>query len=135
MPKKEENRNNQLCRVLRSLNILEHKRYGMTVKELWRALEERGLSVSERTVDRDLKGMMKAGFPLQIVGEDVNRAQKWALDKSTKVGEYLSLTMREIMALHLARSILTPVKETPFFDDLQSLFNKIEDKLSKSHLY
>ena len=52
------------------------------------------------------------------------------MEKTTKVSHYLVLNSRELLALYLARSMLSPLKETPFFDDLRTTFNKIEEKLS-----
>ena len=61
---------------------------------------------------------------------DSDKGAQWILESTTKLSHYLVLNSRELMASYLARGMLSPLKETPFFDDLTSTFNKIEEKLS-----
>ena len=123
-------RNAQISRIYTILNILEHAPHGLSVTDLCERLNNRGFEVVKRTVYRDLDALRGSGFPLNEKGQDDDNGTRWALEKTTKVNNYLVLTARELMALYFARSMLSPLKETPFFDDLTTTFHKIEEKLS-----
>ncbi len=45
------------------------------------------------------------------------------------MNDYFILNARELFALYLARGALTPLKETPFFQDLESIFVRLEQRL------
>ena len=122
-------RNSQVSRIYKILNILEASRYGMSASDITARLADRGFEVTKRTVYRDLEALKAAGFPLDEKGRDSDNGAQWTLENTTKLSHYLVLNSRELMALYLARGMLSPLKETPFFDDLTSTFNKIEEKL------
>lgn len=123
-------RNAQVSRIYKILNILEGAPHGLSVSDLCDRLHDRGFEVGKRTVYRDLDALRSAGFPLNEKGKDDVNGTRWTLEKTTKVSHYLVLSARELIALYLARGMLSPLKETPFFEDLTTTFSKIEEKLT-----
>jgi predicted DNA-binding transcriptional regulator YafY len=129
-------RNTQVSRIYKILTLLEGAPHGLSVADLTSRLTDRGFDVGKRTVYRDLEALKAAGFPLDEKGKSDDNGTKWTLERNTRVSHYLVLSARELIALYLARGVLSPLKDTPFFDDLQSTFDKIEDKLGeKSHSF
>jgi predicted DNA-binding transcriptional regulator YafY len=129
-------RNAQVTRLYRILGILEGAPHGLTVAGLTERMNERGFEVGKRTIYRDLEALQAAGFPLNFTGKSDDQAARWTLERNMKVGHHLALSSRELLALYLARSILAPLKETPFYEDLASTFAKIEDKIGvKAHSF
>ena len=124
-------RNRQVSRIYAILNLLEGSVSGLTAAEITTRVNERGHEAKKRTVYRDLEALQAAGFPLaqDDGGDSDENASRWLLEKTARIGEYLVLTPREIVGLYLARQVLTPLRDTPFFADLEQLFGKIEDKL------
>ena len=126
-------RNSQIARILTLLDVLDCSTEGHTVSELWERLSSRGHDAGKRTVYRDLEALSQAGFPLMPDGEE-SAIQKWKLERNTRINQYLVLSARELFALFLARGALTPLQSTPFFNDLQTIFQKLEEKLGKKQI-
>jgi predicted DNA-binding transcriptional regulator YafY len=122
-------RNSQVLRIYRLLSILEGAPHGLTAVDLESRLHERGFEVGKRTIYRDLEALKAAGFPLEEKGKSDENGTRWTLERNAKVNHYLVLNSRELMALYMARSMLAPLRETPFFQDLSSTFDKIADKI------
>ncbi len=127
-------RGSQVARIYKLLTLLELAPQGLSVADLVSRLHDRGFEVDKRTVYRDLDALRAAGFPLEERGKNVHQGSRWTLERSVKVTKALILNARELLALYLARSALTPLKETPFFADLESTFKKIEAKLGEMSL-
>ena len=133
-------RNGQVVRIYHVISVLENSRYGVTVKEIWDKLKEQGFDCSERTVYRDLQALQQTHFPLSSSkdqSDETSGAEKWKLEKHAKVTEHFALSPKELLALYLARGVLTPLRETPFYHDLETIFNKIETRIpgkAKEHL-
>ena len=122
------NRNNQVTRILRTLGVLEGAPHGLTVSELHSRMVDRGFDENEKTTRRDLDAL-RAVFPIEEKGRDDSGATRWVLDPSMRVGDYLTLQYRELIALYLAKGALEPLRETPFYEDLTELFSKINDRI------
>lgn len=122
-------RNSQVVRFYKILNLLEGAPHGLTAKEILDRLKGWGVDVTERTVYRDLEGLKEIGFPLEVRGTSVEGAERWTLEKTTRITEYLVLNAREVLALFLARKMLTPLQDTPFYSDLEVTFAKIESRI------
>ena len=129
-------RHSQVLRIYRVLSILEGAPHGLSVADLESRLKDRGFEVGKRTIYRDLEALKAAGFPLEEKGKSDENGTRWTLERSAKVNHYLVLNSRELMALFMARSMLAPLRETPFFQDLTSTFDKIAEKIgSKAQLF
>ncbi len=124
-------RNAQVSRIYAILNLLEGTPQGLTVLEITSRMKERGHNATKRTIYRDLEALNAAGFPLfpKMDKAEDQSASRWVLERTTRINQYLVLSPRELVGLFLARQVLTPLKNTPFFNDLEELFRKIEDKL------
>ena len=122
-------RNAQVARFYKILTLLEGAPQGLDVNEILGRLQGWGVEVTERTVYRDLDGLKEAGFPLEVKGTSTDGAKRWTLDRTTRLTEYLVLNAREVLALFLARNFLAPLKDTPFYQDLEGTFSKIESKI------
>lgn len=131
-------RNSQVARIYCVLDLLDDSQAGLTVAEIHKRLCERGHDASARTIYRDLEALAQAGFPLfpdEVVSSNSRSpSQRWRLDRNAKINQYLVLSAKELFALFLARGALTPLKATPFFDDLQNVFQKLEDKLGSRQI-
>ena len=126
-------RNSQISRILCLLDLLENSTSGATVSELWQSLTERGHETGKRSVYRDLEALSKAGFPLFPEGDDENN-QRWTLERKVKINQYFILNSRELFALYLARGALVPLRSSPFYSDLESIFAKLEEKLGSKQV-
>lgn len=117
----------QLARQWKIIRMAESRRKGLTATEL--AVE---LGVPLRTVYRDLGAIQEAGFP--IYTEKVNKNSYWKLLDTFKKDFPLPLTVTELMALHMSRSLLGIFEGTIFHDSIESLFNKVRAVLSPETL-
>lgn len=121
-------RNAQVARILSILDFLEGTQGGLSVAEIHEKLSLRGHEASKRTIYRDLEALAQAGFPLFPEGEGEAQT-RWRLERNTKIHQYLVLSAKELFALFLARGALTPLQHTPFYQDLESIFKKLEERL------
>lgn len=109
------------------LRILSARHYGATVKEL---AEE--LTVSEKTIRRDLEVFQTAGFPLEETIEDFGR-KKWKLQTGANPPG-ISLLWDEAAALYLGQRFLEPLAGTPFWEAAQRAFKKIRATLGEGSI-
>lgn len=129
-------RNATTIRTLMVLGLLEKHPQGMTIDEIHSALEDRGHKVDKRTVYRDRDALTEIGFPIyeeEAHDEHGSKTGKKRLrmDSKARVNEYLVLNTNELFALYFAKGMLKPLENTPFFQDISEIFNKIESKLGK----
>ncbi len=131
-------RNGQVSRFYCILNILEASNYGLTADQIWERVKEAGHKASKRTIYRDIEALQQSGFPLSNPNDSVQEgAQKWKLERHAKITDNFILNSKELLALFLARGVLTPLKDTPFYSDLESIFKKIETRIdgkARKHL-
>ncbi|MEK6707099.1 MAG: WYL domain-containing protein [Bdellovibrionota bacterium] len=121
----------QLSRVLTILARLEGAPHGLTVSEMHDRLADEGFKVDKRTVYRDLQALESLAFlyPDESPGDE--GGARWKIHRTMKVGRTLSLEMRELFALYVAKNVLLPLKETPLYTDLERVFKKIEATLGE----
>ncbi len=117
----------QLVRQWILLRTLGARRFGVTISELAGELD-----VSERTIRRDLKSLLEAGFPLEEVVEEFGR-KKWRIEPA-KNQPGLSFTFDEALALYLGRRLLEPLAGTLFWEAAQRAFRKIRATLGADAL-
>ena len=86
-PYSEFMRNNQVARILTLIVILDRNPRGLTVPEMCRALETRGIRVSPRTIYRDIDALDRAGLPLLGAAdeESFNAVARWRFTHGLKV--------------------------------------------------
>ncbi len=125
-------RNEQLIRQHKVLQILERTRFGRTLEEIRDDLvDELGLSsLHPRSVRRDLEALQAAGF--DIVSETLDRGRVWKLGPRARSTLNISASATELMALSLSRDLLYPLAGTPFWQGIESFWNKIREELPDS---
>jgi predicted DNA-binding transcriptional regulator YafY len=130
-------RNAQVSRILAILDILENAPFALSVGEIHSRITDRDHDASKRTVYRDIEALAKAGFPLfPDTGEDGEdkKNPKWRINKGSRIHQHLPLNSKELFTLILARGALKPLQGTPFYEDLQGIFKKLESRLGKMQL-
>jgi predicted DNA-binding transcriptional regulator YafY len=125
-------RNEQLIRQHRLLQMLERARFGKTLTELRDSLvEELGLEqLSERTVRRDLEALQAAGF--DIIVEPMERGTVWSLGENLKTIKDVPASATELLALSMGRDLLAPLAGTPFWQGIETLWNKMRTNLPEA---
>ncbi|HMO92134.1 MAG TPA: WYL domain-containing transcriptional regulator [Pirellulaceae bacterium] len=122
-------RNEQLIRQHKILQILERIRFGETIEEIRHdVIEELGLSkISSRTILRDLEALQAAGFDIQTI--DVDRGKVYKLGPRSKAPAKIAASSTELISLFLGRQLLFPLAGTPFWQGIETFWQKIQDEL------
>ena len=125
-------RNEQLIRQHKILQILERYRYGRTLQEIRDDLvEELGLSsLHTRSVRRDLEALQAAGLDVDV--HDSPRGRVWKLGPTAKESHQIAASETELIALSLSRDLLYPLVGTPFWQGIESFWNKMREKLPEA---
>jgi predicted DNA-binding transcriptional regulator YafY len=111
----------QAGRVHDIIRLIE-ARHGISVAEL---AEETG--VGRRTIQRDLIAIQEAGYPLISEWQESEKVYRF-LTRFKDVPP-ISFTLQELMTLSLLRSQLDLLNGTPFLDEMQSIFRKVNSVL------
>ena len=122
-------RNEQLIRQHKILEILERSRFGRTLEEIRDDLvEELGLgTLHTRSVRRDLEALQAAG--IDVDAHSIQRGRVWKLGPRARSTHKITATATELMALSLGRDLLLPLVGTPFWQGIESFWNKVQDEL------
>lgn len=115
-------RGDQLGRQWKIIQSLLIARWGKSVSEI-----AEDLACHPRTVYRDLEALQVGGFPLYTEKKDGKNL--WSLIETVKRQVPIPLSLTELMALYFSRDMMKVLKNTVFFDSLESLFNKIKSML------
>jgi len=115
-------RGDQLGRQWKIIQILVSSKRGKSAAELARDLE-----CHPRTLYRDLEALQVAGFP--IYTDKVEGKNLWSLLDTVKHQIPVPFRLTELMALYFGRDMLKVFKDTPFYDSLESLFQKVKTTL------
>ena len=115
-------RGDQLGRQWKIIQILVSSKRGKSAAELARDLE-----CHPRTLYRDLEALQVAGFP--IYTDRVEGKNLWSLLDTVKHQIPVPFRLTELMALYFGRDMLKVFKDTPFYDSLESLFQKVKTTL------
>ncbi len=121
-------RGDQLARQWKILQTLMAAKNGKSAGELSRELE-----CHLRTVYRDLEALQAAGFPIYTHRE--NAVSRWALMGTARHPFPLPLSLTEMMALYFSRGLLMSLRESVFYESLESLFLKIKATLPPEYIH
>jgi predicted DNA-binding transcriptional regulator YafY len=122
-------RNEQLIRQHKILQILERVRFGKTLDEIKvDVVEELGLSsIHTRTLRRDLEALQAAG--IDVAAHDSPRGKIWKLGPLAKTTTKISFSSTELIALSLGRELMHPLAGTPFWQGIESFWNKVHEEV------
>lgn len=90
------------------------------------------LHCSKRTIQRDLRVLEKAGFPL--VPEQRNGTTFWRFVEGFENNVPTPFTVPELMALVFSRGLLAPLAGTPIYEYLDGALRKIRARLSPASM-
>jgi predicted DNA-binding transcriptional regulator YafY len=122
-------RNEQLVRQHKLLQILEAYRFGRTLEELRDELVKAlGLSsLHTRSVHRDLEALQAAGIDIDM--HETQRGKVWKFGPRAKGAAKITASATELIALSLSRDLLYPLAGTPFWQGIETFWNKLQDEL------
>jgi predicted DNA-binding transcriptional regulator YafY len=120
-------RGDQLGRQWKIIQTLLSSQRGKAAADL---AEE--LGCHSRTVYRDLEALQIAGFP--IYTERFEGRTLWSILDTVKNQIPLPLNLTELTALYFSRNMLKILKNTVYYDSLESLFEKIKTTLPEEYL-
>jgi len=113
-------RGESLIRQWNLLKALQVHRFGISTDELCRRL-----GCTKRTVQRDLRVLQEAGFPVSYEARDFGK-RFWRLAPHFIEREGLMLSVTEMLSLFLSRQFLAPLSGTQFGDGLATALEKIK---------
>jgi predicted DNA-binding transcriptional regulator YafY len=120
-PGKPQKKYSQAARLHDTIRLIE-SRHGISIEEL-----ADGSGVNRRTVHRDLLAISEAGYPLTA---------EWSGDRKLyrfitgfKDVPPIGFSLQELLTLYFLRSHLETLQGTPFHDDIDSIFRKINSVL------
>jgi predicted DNA-binding transcriptional regulator YafY len=117
-------RNAEVIRQWQILREVESRRTGVTIHEL-AAL----VNVTTRTIRRDLQALQEAGFAVFDEGEE-NETKRWRLDTQPFRAVQEGLSVADVAALYLSRSVVESLSGWPLADELGAAFVKLERALN-----
>ncbi len=117
-------RNTEVIRQWQILRDIEAHRTGVTIHELARSVR-----VTTRTIRRDLQALQEAGFAVYDEGEG-HETKRWKLDAQPFRAVHEGLSISDVAALYLSRSVVEAVSGWPLADELRAAFTKIERALN-----
>jgi predicted DNA-binding transcriptional regulator YafY len=122
-------RNEQLIRQHKLLQFLEGYRFGGTLEELRDDLVKTlGLgSLHTRSVRRDLEALQAAGIDIDM--HETQRGTVWKFGPRAKSAVKITASATELIALSLSRDLLYPLAGTPFWQGIESLWDKLQGEL------
>jgi predicted DNA-binding transcriptional regulator YafY len=120
-------RGDQLGRQWKIIQTMLASRKGVAVSDL---AEDMGCH--PRTVYRDLEALQAAGFPFS--NEQIGKTSRWSFIASAKRQIPIPLDLAELMALYFSRDMMKMLKDTIFYDSLETLFQKIKATLPSEYI-
>lgn len=108
-------RGDQVARLYRLVMALASTKHGLSVERLAGKYEWR-----PRTVYRDLHALELAGFPITRTD-----GARWKLVDGWQERVPFPIPVRQLLALHVARSMMTPFRGTPLARDLDALYERL----------
>lgn len=120
-PGKPAKKYSQAARLHDTIRLIE-SRHGIAIDEL---AESTG--VDRRTIHRDLQAIAEAGYPL--TAEWAGNRKLYRFITGFKDVPPIGFSLQELLTLYFLRSHLETLQGTPFHDDLDSIFRKINSVL------
>ena len=120
-------RGDQLARQWKIIQSLISSRQGKSVSDL-----AADLHCHTRTVYRDLEALQAAGFP--VYTDRAGGKTLWSLLDTAKHSIPIPFSLPELMALYFSRGMMKVLKDTVFYDSLESLFDKIKSTLPPEYI-
>lgn len=117
-------RNAEVIRQWQILREVESHRTGVTIHELAGRVK-----VSTRTIRRDLQALQEAGFAVYDEGEE-NETKRWKLQAQPFRSVQEGLSVTDVAALYLSRSVVLSIGGWPLADELTAAFEKIDRALN-----
>ena len=117
-------RNAEVIRQWQILKAVESARVGITIHDL-----SRDTGVTTRTIRRDLTALQEAGFALYDEGEG-NETKRWKLDGLSFKSVQDGLSVADVAALYLSRSIVVALSGWPLVDELGAALAKLDSALN-----
>ena len=117
-------RNAEVIRQWQILKSLEASRTGVTIHEL-----ARQVSVTTRTIRRDLQALQEAGFAVFDEGEE-NETKRWKLQAQPFRTLQDGLSVSDVASLYLSRALVEAMPGWPLAAELREAFTKIERSLN-----
>jgi predicted DNA-binding transcriptional regulator YafY len=120
-------RGDQLARQWKIIQMLIFSRRGKHVSVM-----AEDLNCHKRTVYRDLVALQKAGFPVytdRYKGKNI-----WSFIDTAKHSIPVPFSLPELLALYFSRGMMKVLRDTVFFDSLESLFEKIKTTLPPEYI-
>jgi predicted DNA-binding transcriptional regulator YafY len=117
-------RNAEIIRQWQVLREIETRRAGVTIHELASSTR-----VSTRTIRRDLQALQEAGFAVYDEGE-ANETKRWKLDTRAFQVVQEGLSVADVAALYLSRSLVEAMPGWPLAEELRSAFAKLDRALN-----
>lgn len=114
----------QLIRQWMLIRLLSSRHYGVSVRDM---ADE--LSVSDKTVRRDLQTIQEVGFPLEERVVEHGRKVWQIVPDNCRVS--IDFNFDEALALYLGRRFLEPLATTPFGMASKQAFDKLRTMLGK----
>ena len=117
-------RNAEVIRQWQVLREIESRRTGVTIHELAGLVK-----VTTRTIRRDLQALQESGFAVYDEGEE-NETKRWRLDAQPFRALQEGLSVADVAALYLSRSIVEALSGWPLAEELRSVFAKLDGALN-----
>ena len=117
-------RNAEVIRQWQILREVESHRTGVTIHELAERVD-----VTTRTIRRDLQALQEAGFAVYDEGGE-QETKRWRLDAHPFRTLQEGLTVADVAALYLSRSVVEALSGWPLAEELRSAFAKLDRALN-----
>lgn len=117
-------RNAEVIRQWQILREIESSRIGVTIHELSKLVR-----VTTRTIRRDLQALQESGFAIYDEGGE-QETKRWRLDAQPFRSVQEGLSVADVAALYLSRSLVDGLSGWPLSDELRAAFAKIEGSLN-----
>lgn len=117
-------RNAEVIRQWHVLREIETRRVGVTIQQLATLV-----NVSTRTIRRDLQALQEAGFAVYDEGEE-HETKRWRLDGAPFRAVQEGLSVADVAALYLSRTVVEGLSGWPLEDELRTAFEKLEGALN-----